>query len=64
MKVCPKCGGKSFFAHRIYHVDVLITGEGQWIEDRGVYDASLPFEPFTCKNCGAEYEKLQELRDE
>ena len=31
------------------------------MEDRGVYDAEDPYGPFTCAQCGTEYDELEEL---
>ena len=63
MKVCPKCGGKRFWAHRVYHTDVIVDGDNNWEEDRNAYDAGNPFGPYTCENCGAEYDDLNELAE-
>lgn len=33
---------------------------GEWLEDRGVYDSENSYGPFACTSCGQEYDELTE----
>ena len=58
--VCKNCGSDRFLAHQVCHHDVLVDGNNNFIEDKGIYYAAVPFEPYTCEQCGAEYDSLTE----
>jgi ribosomal protein L37AE/L43A len=53
-----KCGNNRFYAHQVNHHDIVTSGNGHYIEDRGVYYSKAPFGPFTCTECSASYEEL------
>lgn len=57
---CEICGCDRFFAHQVCHHDILVDGDKNFIEDKGIYYASAPFEPFTCEQCGAEFDSISE----
>ena len=56
-----KCGNDRFHGHQVSHHDVVVDGHGSWQTDEGVYFSAVPFGPFTCTVCGAEYETLDDL---
>lgn len=56
--VCPRCGHNRFFAHQACSHDVIVDGNGNFEEDRGIYDSSNPYGPFTCEKCDYEILKL------
>ena len=55
------CGNNRFVAHQVTRHDVLVNADGDYLEDRGVYDAESPYGPFTCTQCSTEYDDLSEL---
>lgn len=58
-----KCGSDRFMAHQICRHDVVVNDHGVWLEDRGIYDSEKPYGPFTCMDCGQEYDELPESKD-
>ena len=56
-----KCGGERFMAHQICRHDVVVNSEGGYLADHGIYDSETPYGPFTCLDCGAEYDELRPL---
>ena len=65
MRKCPICGCPEFLAHQIVRVDVVVNGDGDFIENvpGGVYDAEKPYGPFTCCSCGWTFSELSDLDD-
>lgn len=67
MKVCKRCGCAVFYAHQIVRMDIFCDGDGNFEENisanpaADIYDSEPPYGPFTCRDCGAEYENLDEL---
>lgn len=57
---CKICGGEKFFAHQQAYHDILVDGDNQFLEDKGVYESEHPYGPYTCDYCGAEYEELDD----
>lgn len=53
-----KCGCERFMAHQICRHDVAVDGRGDFLSDQGIYDSETPFGPFTCTNCGIQYDEL------
>ena len=58
-----KCGNNQFFARQIVRVDVIVDGDGNFIDNAGkkrkdgsrdckVYDSENPFGPFKCTEFG------------
>lgn len=66
MFTCKKCGSTKFIAHQELLADIIVDGDNQFDRnvdgglENGVYDCSTPYGPYSCLNCGAEYEKLEE----
>lgn len=54
-----KCGNDRFMAHQICRRDVKVDGDGDFFADQGIYDSETPYGPFTCTECGAEYDELR-----
>lgn len=69
MKVCKKCGCATFTAHQVCHLDVLVDGDNQFegnangSVEKSIYSSDHPFGPYTCRQCGAEYDDLNDLPD-
>jgi len=56
-----RCGSDMFNAHQLARHDVVVDAGGIYQKDIGVYDAEHPYGPFTCVQCGAEYDELADL---
>lgn len=63
---CPNCGSEKFRGSQEVTIDVIVDSDGNWIENDkgGVTDSDNPFGPFTCINCGDEYDDLPIQVDE
>lgn len=67
IRVCKRCGCAVFYAHQVVRMDIICDGNGNFEENvsdnpaSDIYDSEPPYGPFTCKECGAEYEDLNEL---
>lgn len=59
-----KCGCNKFYAHQVVRMDVICDGDGYFYDnieegiEAAIYDAELPYGPFQCVQCGAEYDEL------
>lgn len=59
---CPKCGGERFIAHQVLRADVIVDESNTFIEDldgglkANIYDWGIPYGPYTCTNCGYEFD--------
>ena len=59
-----KCGCDRFFAHQLLRVEIIVDEIGCFDDDVGdtleesIYDSET-YGPYTCTNCGAEYEELR-----
>lgn len=59
---CKFCGSELFHAHQECRKDVIVDGNGNYVDDLyglmgdSVYDSNPCYGPFTCVNCGAEYD--------
>lgn len=60
-KACPSCGCRKFYAHQVAYHDVIVNGNGIFEEDAGVYESDEPYGPYSCANCGREFEELDGL---
>ena len=66
---CKYCGGEQFIAHQICRMDVLVDGNGDFIDgvhkdlNLDIYDSESPYGPFQCCGCGAEYDALEDGED-
>lgn len=64
MTCCEKCGGTRFIAHQLVRMDVIVDAEWNFIAnvsdkaESDIYDAEEPYGPYTCAECGMEYENL------
>lgn len=58
-----KCGGQCFKAHQTCRHDVIVNEHGTWLEDSGIYDSETPYGPFTCMNCGQDYDELPKCKN-
>lgn len=58
-----KCGCDRFFAHQLLRVEIIVDENGCFDDDVGdtleesIYDSET-YGPYTCVECGAEYELL------
>ena len=64
---CTHCGNKEFNAHQVCRMDVVVDGDNNWVSNPGgadsaasIYDSENPFGPYTCTDCGKEYDELQD----
>ncbi len=62
---CPACGCRRFNAKRTVHTDIIVDEDGDFVEDcpegqhpAEVTDVSKPYGPYTCVNCGEEFDDL------
>lgn len=66
---CKHCGGEEFVAHQICRMEILVDGEGDYIDGvhkdvaLDIYDSEPAYGPFQCTGCGAEYGVLAEGED-
>lgn len=58
-----KCGCNTFWGHNVYHLDVKVGEYKQWLADGEVYDNLEPYGPFSCDQCGAEYDEWEDIPD-
>jgi len=69
MKLQCECGSTEFVGHMVYHCDVVVDADREFVRDDGtavtttagqnihlpsIYEAGDPFGPYTCVKCGAE----------
>jgi hypothetical protein len=59
-----RCGNDWFFAHQITRHTVIVSADNIYREDIGLDDAETPYGPYACTKCGAEYEELEDLRND
>lgn len=63
---CKCCGGSRFIGHQILRADILVDENGKFADnlfgglEPNIYDSEKPYGPFTCMNCGAEYNTLND----
>jgi hypothetical protein len=60
IKCC--CGNDTFTAHQRAWHDVIVNSNGDFIEDKGVYESEPPYGPFYCTKCEMRYDELSELK--
>lgn len=53
------CGNNRFYAHQVCHHDIIVNEYGIFEESKEIYYSGCPFGPFTCTECGAEYEEME-----
>jgi hypothetical protein len=65
-----KCGGTEFSAHQILRVDIVVDGDNEFIRNENelddslaIYDAEAPYGPYVCRNCGMEYDNMEDRED-
>lgn len=53
-RVCPDCGGAEFEVDGIEHHTWRVDGDGEFLEDRGCYEANMAEgTEWNCVECGA-----------
>jgi len=60
------CGNERFVGHQVCRIDVIVDGHNDFqdnlVSDKeigdSIYDSETPYGPYTCTECGAEYEDL------
>lgn len=63
---CKCCGSERFIAHQIVRADVMVDGNNEFQEnlfgglEAHIYDSERPYGPYTCPDCGAEYDELND----
>ena len=67
MKACRKCGCTVFFGNQRVLAEVVVDGNNEFLDHAGdasdPYYAGKPFGPYSCANCGEDYDKLDDLPD-
>lgn len=63
MRTC-NCGHNRFYARQETHDDIIVDQDNNWFDTIEIYYAGTPFGPYVCTNCGAQYDDLEELKDE
>lgn len=61
--VCAYCGCKRFVGHQLVRMDVVVDEDNGFIEQHGespVYDSETPYGPYTCEDCGAEFDVVND----
>lgn len=61
--VCAYCGCKRFIGHQLVRMDVVVDEDNAFIEQHGespVYDSETPYGPYTCEDCGAEFDVVND----
>ena len=64
---CANCGSKEFSANQIVRVNVVVDSQNNFLRnssdtlENSVYDADNPFGPYSCINCGEEYDDLDAI---
>lgn len=53
------CGNDRFFAHQVCYHDVIVDDNNLFEEDDGIYYCMTPYGPYTCTECGREYDELR-----
>lgn len=59
---CKYCNGDTFFARQVCRLDVIVDGNGEFLENahsdaaQAIYDSEKPYGPYQCCGCGAEYD--------
>jgi hypothetical protein len=55
---CPNCENDKFTAQqRCYH-DVVVDGDNNFIEDKGIYESETTYGPYYCTECDFEIEEI------
>lgn len=54
------CGCNRFIGHQVVRMDVIVNGNNDFEEQLEIYDSETPYGPYTCTNCGKEYDELKE----
>ena len=63
---CKCCGSERFIAHQIIRADIMVDGDNEFQEnlfgglEAHIYDSERPYGPYTCPDCGAEYDELDD----
>ena len=66
---CPECGNKEFNAHQKCRMDVVVDDQGDFIRNQNddaaaaIYDSETPYGPFTCTECGNEFDPLPKVEE-
>ena len=55
---CSECGNNNFTAHQQCYHDVEVDEYGNFSKDKGIYESSTPYGPFSCTKCGKEFGEL------
>lgn len=58
-----KCGSRKFYASQIVYHDVITDERGFFSEEVGMGECENPHGPFTCVDCGAEYDDLNTMEE-
>lgn len=54
------CTCEKFYAHQIVRMDIEVDIDNNFICAGEIYDSEEPYGPYTCMDCGQEYDELPE----
>ena len=57
-KVTDECECMTFDAHQQCYHDVTVDINNHFMDNMGIYQADSPYGPYTCIDCGKEYNEL------
>lgn len=52
------CGNDRFYARQVCYHSITVDGNNFFEDDYGVYGCLNPYGPYTCTECGREYDEL------
>lgn len=59
-KACV-CGNQKFYGSQVCYHDIIVDEYGNFIENVGIGESDKPYGFFTCTNCDAVYDDLDDL---
>jgi hypothetical protein len=58
------CGNDRFYAHQITRRNVIVNASNIYIDGIGLCDAETPYGSYICAKRGANYDELEDLRND
>jgi hypothetical protein len=66
-KSCANCGSKEFSANQVVRANIIVDFQNNFLRNSAnsledsVYEADNPFGPYSCCNCGEEFDEICDL---